>query len=459
MSNAHHPQDEAPESARRIPVADAMRDLGGSPTLPPERAALVHVQTLPPAATVIEHGHARTLSVGRVEFDERRMKMLADTIMPGAKPDEIAFFAEVAKRVGLDPFAKQIHAVKRSTRRGNGWVDVWTFQVAIDGFRLIAERTGKYRGQTLPLFCGKDGVWHEVWFDEAPPAACKVGVLRSDFDAPLYAVARWAEYVQTRNTEPGVAVPVAMWAKMPTVMLAKVSEALALRKAFPQEMSGLYTDDEMAQAENEERAESRRAAQTNAGERATGSGEQRDDPTRALGTRARATQGAATPSASASNTTSGTATTGPSTDSKTRSSPRASSASATNDSPSSAATNGGSATSPTESSSTTKSSGPLARNAKGDASRYATSFPLDPYRGIALDAETGDGALRIDDEMLDTAGSWCVAEAKKDGVKPSKRDKLLQCAMDIDAELKRRALGDEAVERAAAANAEAGATS
>jgi phage recombination protein Bet len=228
------------------------------------------------------------------QFDERSIKLLADTIMPGAKAHELDFFLRVAKRTNLDPFARQLHPVKRTTRvkQGNQWVseDRWSFQVAIDGFRLIAERTGKYRGQRAPLFCGDDGVWREVWLSKQPPRAAKVGVLRSDFDEPLFAIALYDEYVQTKdeyvdNRQTGNKVPNSMWAKMPTVMLAKVAEAIALRKAFPQEMSGLYTEDEMGQADNDsgddERAASRRASRTNDGEQAHGgtstNGEQQDD--------------------------------------------------------------------------------------------------------------------------------------------------------------------------------------
>lgn len=158
-------------------------------------------------------------------FSESQIELIKNHICKGASNEELAYFIQVCKKTGLDPFSKQIYSVPRGGQR--------TIQVGIDGLRLIADRTGRYIPGREPTYTydkngnleaatayvkklAKDGTWHEC-----------------------ASTAYWSEF----NAGQG------LWKKMPRTMLAKCAEAACLRKCFPGEMSGIYAEDEMHQAD------------------------------------------------------------------------------------------------------------------------------------------------------------------------------------------------------------------
>jgi phage recombination protein Bet len=163
-------------------------------------------------------------------WDSSQIDIIKNQIAKGCSDGELQLFSQVCTKTGLDPFSRQIYAISRGGKM--------TVQTSIDGFRTIAARSGLYGG-SMTEWCGDDGVWHDVWLSGKPPAAAKTTVWRLGSTHPFTGVARYGAYQQGNS----------MWSKMPEVMIGKVSEALALRKAFPAELSGIYSGDEMEQAD------------------------------------------------------------------------------------------------------------------------------------------------------------------------------------------------------------------
>lgn len=170
-------------------------------------------------------------------WEDKQLAALKQMGLEEAPKAELALFLHYCQRTGLDPFARQIYMVGRGNK--------WTIQSSIDGLRIVAQRSNEYAGQTPVYWCGSDGVWVDVWISETLPVAAKVGVYRKGFSEPLWAIAKFESYAVYYSGKLSN-----MWAKMPDLMIAKCAEALALRKAFPQDLSGIYTNDEMAQVDS-----------------------------------------------------------------------------------------------------------------------------------------------------------------------------------------------------------------
>lgn len=177
------------------------------------------------------------------EWDDTFRELVKSTVLKPkgrvATDAELALFAEQAVRTGLDPMARQIYGIFR--KNGRTGQEEMTIQVGVDGLRSIAERTGHYAGGPAYMFCGQEKVWTDVWTDTTKPVAARATVLKAIGGAVIEttAIALWSEYGASQN----------VWRDKPAHMLGKCAEALALRKAFPLNLSGLYTDDEMARAD------------------------------------------------------------------------------------------------------------------------------------------------------------------------------------------------------------------
>lgn len=176
-------------------------------------------------------------------FSVADIVLIKDTVGRQSKPElaltnqELCLFLKTAASLGLNPMVKQIYAIKRFTKQG----PQMTLQTSIDGYRVIAERTGCYAGQKPPEFM------HD---DKGNLIACRVTVQKitqghlGEFTGEVF----WDEYAPDDLKHPAAK----FWKKMPHNQLAKCAEAQALRKGFPGRFEGVYVEDELHRADVEE---------------------------------------------------------------------------------------------------------------------------------------------------------------------------------------------------------------
>ena len=180
-------------------------------------------------------------------FSQDQVSLLKRTILDEkTTDDELMLFSMVCQRSGLDPFARQIYGI----RRWQNGSEKLTIQTSIDGYRLIADRTGKYAGSDDALFDEGLTLYEAINSNRKLPTTATVTVWKicGGQRCPFTASASWQQYAQFKKD--GSLMPT--WQKMPHLMLSKCAEALALRKAFPAELSGLYTGEEMGSIDNPE---------------------------------------------------------------------------------------------------------------------------------------------------------------------------------------------------------------
>lgn len=164
--------------------------------------------------------------VDRPSLPAEELDLIKRSVANGATDAELKLFLFDCQRRGVHPLDKLLHFTKRGGK--------YTPVTSIDFMRSQAAMTGEMAGSDDPIF---------ETTDDGKLLAARVTVYRITQGQrfPYSATARWSEYCPDNAP---------MWRKMPHTMLGKCAEALALRKAFPQQLAGLYTADEMAQADN-----------------------------------------------------------------------------------------------------------------------------------------------------------------------------------------------------------------
>lgn len=169
---------------------------------------------------------------------------LQNSVFPGAKPESIVMVVNYCRARQLDPLKKPVHIVPmyiKDARTGQGAMrDV--VMPGIYEHRITAFKTGQMAGQDEPIF----GEYIEYKGIRVPDS-CKVTVYRM-IDGSRCGFSHTEYFVEAVSTKKDGS-PNSMWTKRPRGQLAKCAEAGALRKAFPDELGGVMTAEEVTDSQ------------------------------------------------------------------------------------------------------------------------------------------------------------------------------------------------------------------
>lgn len=182
--------------------------------------------------------------------EEDLMRVLRNSLYPGAEDDSIKLVIQYCRASQLDPMQKPVHIVPIYDGKAKCMRDV--VMPGIGLYRTQAARSGQYAGVTEPEF-GDDVTETLDGTDVTYPKWCKVTVQRLIPNGAVVnftAKELWKENYATQKRD--TTAPNSMWKRRPYAQLAKCAEAQALRKAFP-EFGAQPTADEMEGKEFGER--------------------------------------------------------------------------------------------------------------------------------------------------------------------------------------------------------------
>ncbi len=174
--------------------------------------------------------------------DQATWGTLQNSVFPGAKEESILLAIDYCKARKLDILKKPCHIVPMSVTDAKTGSKQWR-DVIMPGIyeqRITAFRTGQMAGQDEPEF-GEDITYKNV----TAPKWCKVTVYRF-VNGQRCAFSHTEYFSEACATTKDGSIN-SMWTKRPRGQLAKCAEAGALRKAFPDELGGVMTAEEMAE--------------------------------------------------------------------------------------------------------------------------------------------------------------------------------------------------------------------